>query len=131
MYAAIKAANIYLSASTSIAVMDPYEAEALMRFNATIAFNGLSAYANTLIGTSASLNFVIKEFVVAHGFYKDYKTASKLAIRVASEQHISTTKMFCPSADFSIDGHEFTDWQFRVLPHLKKSYILLGLQALT
>jgi hypothetical protein len=40
--------------------MDPYEAEALMRFNSTILFNRLSAKANTLIDTTASLNFVSK-----------------------------------------------------------------------
>ena len=64
--------------------------------------------ADNLIDTASSLNFVSKEFVMANGFYKDCKTAPKLAIRVASEQRISTTKVFCPSV-FSIDGHEFTD----------------------
>ena len=41
---AIKAANKYLSVATAMVVMDPYEAEALMRFNATIIFNGLFEY---------------------------------------------------------------------------------------
>ncbi len=58
------------------------------------------AKADTLIDTAASLNFVSKEIVMANGFYKDYKTAPKLAIRVASEQRISTTKVFCPSVFF-------------------------------
>ena len=70
-----------------------------------------------------------KEFVMANGFYKDCKIAPKLVVRVASEQRISTTKVLCPSA-FSIDGHEFTDFQFRVLPHYKSSDIILGLPAL-
>jgi hypothetical protein len=39
-------------------VMDPYEAEALMRFNATVVLNGLSAKADTLFDTPASRNFV-------------------------------------------------------------------------
>ena len=52
------------------------------------------AKANTLIDTSASLNFVIKDFVMADSFYKDCNNASKLAIRVASEPRISTTKVF-------------------------------------
>jgi hypothetical protein len=56
-----------------------------MRFNGTIVLNGLSAKADTLIYTTASLYFVSKEFVVANGFYIDCKTAPKLAIRVASE----------------------------------------------
>ena len=65
---------------------------------------------------------------MANGFYKDCKTSSELAIRVASEQRISTTKMFCPSV-FTIDGHEFTDLQFRVRSHFKRSDNILGLLA--
>ena len=94
---AIKALNKYLLAATAMVVMDPYEAEALMRFNATVVLNGLSAKADTLIDRAASLNFVSKEYVADSGFYKDCKTAPKLAIRVANEQRISTTKVFCSS----------------------------------
>ena len=65
---AIKAANTYLSVATTMVVMDPYEAEALIRFNATVVLNGLLAKADTLIDTTASLNFVIKEFVMTNGF---------------------------------------------------------------
>jgi len=97
-------------------VMDPYEAEALMHFNAAVFSNGLPAKEDNLIDTSASLNFVSKKFVMANSFYKYCKTAPKLAIRVVSEQRISTTKVFCSSV-FTIDGHEITDLQFRVLPH--------------
>jgi hypothetical protein len=48
---------------------------------------------------------------------------------VASEQRISTTKLFCPTV-FTISGHDFTDLQFRVLPHFKGSNVILGLPAL-
>ena len=91
-------------------IMDSYEPAALMRCIASIPLNGLSNKIHALIGTTTSLNFVNnKEFVMANGFYKDYyKTASKLAIREASEHRISTTKIFCPSV-FTIDEHEFTD----------------------
>jgi hypothetical protein len=83
----------------------------------------------TLIDTASSLNIVSKDFVVTNGFYKDCKTVHKLSIRVASEQRISMTKVFRPTV-FTIDGHEFPDLQFRVLPHFKGSDILLGLPAL-
>ncbi len=66
---------------------------------------------------------------MANGFYKECKTAPKLAIRVASEQHISMTKVICPTV-FTIDGHEFSDLQFGVLPHFKGSDIILGLPTL-
>jgi hypothetical protein len=60
---------------------------------------------------------------MASGFYKDCTTVPKLDIRVASEQRISTTKEFCTSF-FTIDGHEFTDLQFRVLSQFKSSITL-------
>ena len=37
--------------------------------------------------------------------------------------------MFCPSV-FTIDGHEFNNFQFRNLPHFKISDIILGLPVL-
>ncbi len=77
--------------------MDPYQAEALMRYTATVSYKELSSKADTLIDTPSSLNFVSKEFVMADGFYKYCKTNPKLSIRVASEQRISTTKVFCPA----------------------------------
>jgi hypothetical protein len=83
-------------------VMDPYEAKVLMYFNETVSLNGLSAKADTLIDISVSLNFVSEEFVMVNGFYKDCMTASKLTIRVASEQRISMTKVLCPPV-FTID----------------------------
>ena len=72
-------------------VMNFYEAKVLMRFSAIVFLNRLLAKADTLIDTTASLNFPSKEFVTANGFYKDCKTAPKLAIRFASEKRIYTT----------------------------------------
>jgi hypothetical protein len=57
----------------------------------------LLAKADVLIDTAASLNFVSKKCVVANGFYKDFKTAPKVAITLASEQGISTIKVVRPS----------------------------------
>jgi len=63
---------------------------------------------------------------MANCFYNDYKTTPKMARRVASEQRISMTKVFCPST-FIMDRHEFNDLQFRVHPHFKSSDVILGL----
>ena len=59
--------------------MNPYEAEALMRFNVTVILNGFPAKADTIIDTSTSLNFVSKELFMANGFYKDCKNDPKLS----------------------------------------------------
>jgi hypothetical protein len=109
--------------------MGPYEREALVRFIEFVSLDILSVKADTHIDTKTSLNFVSKDLVMANDFYKDCKITLELAIRVASEQRISTTKVFCPSV-FTIDGQELTNSQFRVLPHFKSSDIVLGLLAL-
>ena len=127
--AAIETGDENLSTTTALVIMNPYEDEYLMRFTAYVSYNGLSSKVDTLIDTTASLNFVTKDFVVTYGFYKDCKTVPNLYIRVASEQRISTTKMLCPTV-FTIDGHEFSDLQYRVLPYFKGSDIILGLPAL-
>ena len=41
-----------MSTSTAMVVMDTYEVDALMRFNAIVVLNGLSAKADTLIDTA-------------------------------------------------------------------------------
>ena len=115
---AAKIVDENLSTTTTLVIMNPYEAEALMRFSAVVSYNGLSLEVDALIDTTVSLNFVSKDFAVTNGFYKDCKTVPKLSIRVASERRISTTKLFCPTM-FTIEGHDFTDLQFRVLPHFK------------
>jgi len=89
-----------------------------MRFNASFFIKWTAAKAYTLIGTATSLNFLSMEFVMVNDFYKDCKTAPKLALRVASEQRIFTIKVFCPLV-FTIDGHEFIDLQFKVFPPFK------------
>ncbi len=94
--------------TTALVIMDPYQAEALMRFSATLSYKELSSKTDTLIDTVASLEFFSKEFVMANGFYKDCKIAPKLSIRLAIEERISTAKVFCPKV-FIIDGREFTD----------------------
>ena len=66
---------------------------------------------------------------MTNGFYKDCKIVPKVFIRVASEQRLSTTKLFIPTV-FTIDGHDdFVDLQLRVLPHFKGSDVILGLPA--
>ncbi len=99
----IEATNEYLSAATAMVIMYPYQAEALMRFIASVSYNELSSKAGTRIDTATSLNFVSKEFVTANGFFKDCKSAPMQSIRVASEQRISKV--------FTIDVQEFADIQ--------------------
>jgi hypothetical protein len=124
----IETADENLSTTAALVIVDPYEAETLIRFNADLSYSGLSSEAYALIDTADSLIFVSKDFVVTNGFYKDCKIFPKLSIRVSSEQRISTSKLFCLTM-FTIDGHDFTDLQFRVLPHFKGPDIVLGLPA--
>jgi len=115
----MEAPEQYLSITNALVIMDPYEPKALIRFFASVFLNRLSTKADTLIDTTTPLNFASKECVIANGFRKDCKIAPKMAIRVANEHRISTTKVLYPSVFTIIDGHEFIDLQFRVLPHFK------------
>jgi hypothetical protein len=67
--AAIKAADEYLSAVAAMAIMDHYQAEALMRFTLTMSYKEMSSNANTLIDTATSLNYISNEFVMANDFF--------------------------------------------------------------
>ncbi len=99
--------------AATMVIMDPYQVEALIRFATTLCYNKeLSSKADTLIDTEASLIFISKEFVMANDFYLDCKVAARLLNRVASEQRISTTKVFCRAVFTIDDGHEFTDLKF-------------------
>ena len=89
--AAIEVAGKYFFAATTMVIMDPCKPEALMRLAASVSLNGLSTKADTLVKTTSSPDFDGKEFVMANSFYKDCKSAHKLAIRVDSEQRNSTT----------------------------------------
>ena len=110
-------------------IMNPVEKVSLMRFTALVSQENISSKADTLIDTAASLNFVSKRFLNANNFYKYCKAAPKIAVRVANEQRISTDKIFCPTV-FTIDGHDFSGLEFRVLPHFKSADIILGLPSL-
>jgi hypothetical protein len=80
----IEATNKYLSVAIGMVVIDPYEAKALMHFNAILFLNELSSKQHSLIDTTISFNFMGKELFMANCLYKDGKTAPMLAIRVAS-----------------------------------------------
>jgi choline kinase len=73
--AAIEAIDKYVLATKNMVIMEPYETEPNMRFTASIFLNGLYTKTNALIDTTTSLDYVSKEFVLANGFYKVYKTA--------------------------------------------------------
>jgi hypothetical protein len=100
-----------------------------MRFTAVVSQENPTSKADTLIDTAASLNFVSKRFLNASGFYKYCKAAPKIAVRVANEQRISTDIILC-STVFTIDGHDFSGLEFRVLPQFKSLDIILGLPTL-
>jgi hypothetical protein len=61
--AAVEALDKYLSTTFALLIMNSYEAEALMKSNATVSYNGLSSKADTLIDTATSLNFVSKKML--------------------------------------------------------------------
>ena len=116
--AVLDAAEQCLSAATALAVMNPLENHCLMRFTTVVSQENITSKADTLIDTAASLHFMSQKFLNANGFYKYCKATPKIVVRVTNEQIIFSDKIFCPIV-FTIDGHEFSRLQFRVLPHFK------------
>ena len=88
----------------------------IMRLIVVATQENITSKAGTLIETAASLNFVSKKFLNANEFYKYCKASPIFFVRVATEQHIVTDKLFFQTV-FIIDGQEFTGLQFRVLSH--------------
>jgi uncharacterized protein YcgI (DUF1989 family) len=55
--AATETTNENRPTTVALAIMDPYEAESLMIFTASVSYNGLSSEANTHIDTTTTVNF--------------------------------------------------------------------------
>ena len=123
--AARNAAAQWLPTASACVIMDPNEPEPLMRVETRFEDIDVSA----LIDSAATLNFVSKEFVDAHGLQKNCKQVPKMTVRVANSQRISTTKIITPEK-LIINNKNYSNIQFRVLPHLKCADVILGLPAL-
>ncbi len=59
--ATIETANESLPTTAALVIMNPYEAEALVKFTASVSYDGLSSKADTLVDTVTSLHFVRKK----------------------------------------------------------------------
>jgi hypothetical protein len=81
--AAIQATDKYLSATTALVVINLLEDHSLMQFTVVVSQENLTSKANTLVDTRTSLNFASKQFLNANSFYKYYKVAPKLVVRVS------------------------------------------------
>ena len=82
-----------------------------------------------LIDSAATQHFVSQEFFIRNSLVGKCVRGPKIAVRIANEQRISTTKSFSPTSLF-IRQIKFTGLAFNVLPHLKCVDIIFGLPTL-
>ena len=117
-----EAADRWLPKAAAYVIMDPDQPEPLMRL--PISFDGCDT--DALVDNAATLNFVSGEFVDRHNL--KWKTAPKVAVRVANAQRIASTRIVVPE-NLVINGVNYSGIQFRVLSNLKAADVILGLPA--
>ena len=82
-----------------------------------------------LIDSATTLNFVSEEFLTRNNLLGKCIRGSKIVVRIANEQRISTSKKKSPT-NVSISQKKFTGLKFTFLPHLKCVDIIFGLRAM-
>ena len=117
-----EAADRWLPKAAAYTIMDPDKPEPLMRL--PISFAGCDT--DALVDNAATLNFVSGEFVDRHDI--KWRTAPKIAVRVANAQRIASTRTVVPDT-LVINGINYSGIQFRVLSNLKAADVILGLPA--
>ena len=117
-----EAADRWLPKAAAYVIMDPDQPEPLMRL--PISFDGCDT--DALVDNAATLNFVSGDFVDRHNL--KWRTAPKVAVRVANAQRIASTRIVVPE-NLVINGVNYSGIQFRVLSNLKAADVILGLPA--
>ena len=79
-----------------------------------------------LIDSAATLHFVSHDFSTRNNLLGKCIRGSKVVVRIANEQRISTNETFSP-IHVSIGPKKFTDLDVPVLPHLKCVDFIFGL----
>lgn len=112
----------WLPKSAAYSILCPNQSEPLMRIPVLINNNDVDA----LIDNAASLNFISKTFIDNNSLNSHCRNTSKVAVRVANSQRITSHKIFIPDS-FIINGIDYSGLQFRVLPQLECADVILGL----
>ena len=104
------------------AVLDPDVPEPLLQLPLTMG----NVDTHALVDSGSALNFVSQAFVRQHGL--DTWAAPKLSVRVANGQRLASTRVL--ETTVAVGTHRFTNVQFRVLPDLAASSVILGIPGL-
>ncbi len=109
--------------------MDPDQPEPLMKLPIAIEQNSLQFHTNVLVDLATTLNFVGRDFLTRNDLLGKCILGSRIVVRIANEQRVSTNKSFSP-IHVSIVQKKFIDLNFTVLPHLKCVDFIFGLPAM-
>ncbi len=82
--------------ASALTILDPNQPSPLMKLPISLMVDSNSISTTALIDSAASLNFVSIEFLTRNSLLEKCSRGPKIAVRIANEQRISTTKTFSP-----------------------------------
>ena len=83
-------ASQWLPTVAALTIMDPNQPEPLMKLPISIEQDSLQFQTNVLIDSTTSLNFASRDFLTRNNLLGKCIRGSKIAVRIANEQRIST-----------------------------------------
>ena len=122
-------ASYLLPTVDALTITDPNQPEPLMKLPISIEKDSLQFQKNVLIDSLATLNVVSQDFFTRNNMLGKCIRGSKIVVRIANEQRISTNKTFSP-IHVSIGQKKFPGLKFAVLPHLKCVDFIFGLPSM-
>ncbi len=122
-------ASHWLLTASALTIMDPNQPEPLTKLPVSIEQDSLQVHTSVLIDSARTLNFVSEDFLTRHNLLGKCIRGSKISVRIANEQRISTSKTFSPT-NVSISQKKFTGLKFTFLPHLKCVDFIFGLPTM-
>jgi len=85
-------ASHWLPTAAALTIMDPNQPEPLMKLPFSIEQDSLQFHTSVLIDSTPSLNFVSEDFLTRNNLFGKCIRGSKISVRIANGQSISTSK---------------------------------------
>jgi hypothetical protein len=90
-------ASHWLPTAVALTIMDPNQLEPLLKLPISIEQDSLQFHTSVLIDSVTTLNLVIEDFLTRNNLLGKCTRGSKIVVRIANEQRISTCKIYLPT----------------------------------
>ncbi len=106
-------ASHWLPIAAAFTIVDPYQPKPFMKLPISIEQDILQFHTSALIDSTTTWNFVSEDLLTRNNFLGKCVPGSKIVVRIANEQRISTNKTFSP-INASISQKKFVGLSFAV-----------------